>query len=106
MAIRDKTVTIGRSKIKRLHLAVAKKCTVEIKEASGNIILSRRLNGVRLDFADDNSFTGLKTGQTIPWGTIRAEGEEDIRVVYRVRTGQDVTGAPEFPLAREGVSRK
>lgn len=38
------------------------------------------------------------SGQTIPWGTIRAAGPSGTRIRYRVRTGRDVTGTPEFPF--------
>lgn len=96
MAIRDKVRTIGHSGLEVLDIAVSKQCTVEIKEPRDTLTLSRRLNGVKLDLVDDPNFTGLKTGQTIPWGSIRASGPEGLRISYRVRTGRDVTGTPEF----------
>ncbi|WP_433120151.1 hypothetical protein [Streptomyces lavendofoliae] len=81
----------------QLHLSVAKQCSVEIREPRDTLTLSRRKNGVNLDLIeDDPNFTGLKTYQTIPWGTIRALGPEGLRILYRVRTGSDVTLVPEF----------
>ncbi|GAB2745806.1 hypothetical protein [Streptomyces bullii] len=96
MAVRDKVRTIGNSGLEVLDIAVSRQCTVEIKEPRDTLTLSRRLNGVNLDLVDDQNFTGLKTGQTIPWGSIRASGPVGLRISYRVRTGRDVTGTPEF----------
>ncbi|MFD5234588.1 hypothetical protein ACFWJ5_40020 [Streptomyces qaidamensis] len=99
MAVRDKSATIGRSGIVQLHLSVAKQCTVEIRQPRDTLTLSRRKNGVNLDLIEGNpNFTGLKTAQTIPWGTIRALGPEGLQIFYRVRTGRDVTLIPEFEL--------
>ncbi|MEV4333519.1 hypothetical protein AB0K02_23745 [Streptomyces sp. NPDC049597] len=99
MAVRDKTATIGRNRLEQLHLAVAKQATVEIIEPRDTLTLSRRLNGINLDLVtEDRNFTALKTGQTIPWGTIRASGPSGTRIRYRVRTGHDVTGTPDFPF--------
>ncbi|MEU6237327.1 hypothetical protein [Kitasatospora sp. NPDC047058] len=99
MAVRNKTATIGPSGLEQLHLAVAKQATVEIMEPRDALTLSRRLNGVNLELVtEDRNFTALKTGQTIPWGTIRASGPSGTLVRYRVRTGRDVTGTPEFPF--------
>lgn len=68
-------------------------------EPRDTLTLSRRLNGINLDLVtEDRNFTTLKTGQTIPWGTIRASGPSGTRIRYRVRTGRDVTGTPEFPF--------
>jgi hypothetical protein len=97
VAIQDKTATIGRSLLEVLHIAVAKQATVEILEPRDFLTLSRRLNGVNLDLVtDDRNFAALKTRQTIPWGSIRASGPAGTRIRYRVRTGRDVTGIPEF----------
>ncbi|MFE9466856.1 hypothetical protein ACFYNW_24910 [Streptomyces virginiae] len=99
MAVRDKIATIGPSRLEQLHLAVAKQATVEILEPRDTLTLSRRLNGINLDLvSEDRNFTALKTSQTIPWGTIRASGPPGTRIRYRVRTGRDVTGTPEFPF--------
>ncbi|MFE6195828.1 hypothetical protein [Streptomyces sp. NPDC057838] len=97
MAVRDRSAIIGASGIEQLHLSVAKQCTVEIRQPRDTLTLSRRKNGVNLDLIEDNqNFTGLLTSQTIPWGTIRALGPQGLRVLYRVRTGRDVTFIPEF----------
>ncbi|KOG28896.1 hypothetical protein AQJ84_27145 [Streptomyces resistomycificus] len=79
-----------------LDIAVSRPCTVEIKEPRDTLALTRRVNGVKLDVVDDPNFAALKRGQTIPWGSIRASGDEGVRISYRVRTGRDVTGDPEF----------
>ncbi|MEV3972865.1 hypothetical protein AB0K68_32775 [Streptomyces sp. NPDC050698] len=96
MAVHDKVRTIGRSGLEVLDIAVSRQCTVEIKEPRDTLALTRRLNGVKLDVVGDPNFAGLKFGQTIPWGSIRASGPEGLRISYRVRTGRDVTGSPEF----------
>ncbi|MFE9773458.1 hypothetical protein ACFYOV_17590 [Streptomyces sp. NPDC005931] len=96
MAVRDKVRTIGPSGLEVLDISVSTRCTVEIREPRDTLTLSRRLNGVKLDVVEDPNFTGLKAGQTIPWGSIRASGAQGLRISYRVRTGRDVTGTPEF----------
>ena len=99
MAVFDMTKTVNVVSVTPLHTSAAKKCTVEIIEPRGVIILSRRLNGVVLDGPFFQDFIGLKLGQTIPVGVIRGSapaGSQPISVSYRVRTGGDVTGTPEF----------
>ncbi|CAL9331864.1 hypothetical protein SUDANB1_00083 [Streptomyces sp. enrichment culture] len=96
MAVHDKVRTIGPSGLEVLDIAVSRQSTVEIKEPRDTLALTRRLNGVKLDVVEDPNFAGLKLRQTIPWGSIRASGPEGLRIVYRVRTGRDVTGDPEF----------
>ena len=71
MAVFDKTKTVNADVGHPAASSTAKKCTVEIIEPRGVIILSRRLNGVVLDGPFFQDFIGLKLGQTIPVGVIR-----------------------------------
>ncbi|MFE6909640.1 hypothetical protein [Streptomyces erythrochromogenes] len=96
MAVRDRSETIGNSGLLVLHVAVGHKSSVEIREPRDALTLTRKVNAVSIQVVDDPNFTTLKTGQTLPWGAIRAQGPEGTRVRYRIRTRGDVTGTPEF----------
>ncbi|MGW0771877.1 hypothetical protein [Streptomyces sp. NPDC002676] len=96
MAVRDKSTTIGNSGLEVLHISVGRPATVEIREPRDTLALSRKLNAVNIDIVEDQNFTALKRGQTIPWGSIRTSGPVGQEISYRVRTGPDVTGTPEF----------
>ncbi|WP_158717933.1 hypothetical protein [Streptomyces sp. NRRL F-2664] len=96
MAVRDKSEVIGRSGLVVLHVAVGHKASVEIREPRDTLALTRRVNGASIQVVEDQNFTALKTAQTLPWGAIRAQGPEGLRVHYRIRTRGDVTGDPEF----------
>ncbi|MER8096995.1 hypothetical protein [Streptomyces goshikiensis] len=96
MAVRDKSEVIGQNGLVVLDVAVGHKTSVEIREPRDVLTLTRKVNGVSIQVVEDPNFTTLKTGQTLPWGAIRAQGPEGTRVRYRVRTRGDVTGDPEF----------
>ncbi|MCX4718718.1 hypothetical protein ACFWB2_13945 [Streptomyces virginiae] len=96
MAVRDKSEVIGQNGLIVLHVAVGHKSSVEIREPRDVLSLTRKVNGVSIQVVEDPNFTTLKTGQTIPWGAIRAQGPEGTRVRYRIRTRGDVTGDPEL----------
>ena len=88
-----KTKTIVPGPRTPLHTSVGKRCTVELVEGRGTVLLSRRLNGVVLDGPFARDFIGLRLGQTIPVGVIRASlptGSPEVTITYRVRTGADV----------------
>ncbi|MFJ3633131.1 hypothetical protein [Streptomyces sp. NPDC090112] len=96
MAVRDKSEVIGPNGLVVLHVAVGHKSSVEIREPRDQLTLTRKVNAVSIQVVDDPNFTTLKTGQTLPWGAIRAQGPEGVRIRYRIRTRGDVTGTPEF----------
>ncbi|MFE5521129.1 hypothetical protein ACFQ9Q_25905 [Streptomyces virginiae] len=96
MAVRDNSEVIGQNGLIVLHVAVGHKSSVEIREPRDVLSLTRKVNGVSIQVVEDPNFTTLKTGQTIPWGAIRAQGPEGTRVRYRIRTRGDVTGDPEL----------
>jgi hypothetical protein len=99
MAIIHRTRTVPPIQITVLHTAVAKQCVLQITNATGPFILSRKLNGVIIDgpFFDTTQI-GLKLGQTIPFGTIRASlppgTAQNTVLTYTVFTGLDVAQAP------------
>jgi hypothetical protein len=72
MAVFDKVKTVSSPGVTPLHTSVAKRCTVEIIEGRGAVLLSRRINGAVLDGPFAVNCIGLKLGQTIPVGVIRA----------------------------------
>ncbi|MEV7590631.1 hypothetical protein AB0O42_10180 [Streptomyces sp. NPDC089922] len=96
MAVRDKSEVIGSNGLVVLHVAVGHKSSVEIREPRDQLALTRKVNAVSIQVVDDPNFTTLKTGQTLPWGAIRAQGPEGVQIRYRIRTRGDVTGTPEF----------
>lgn len=110
MAELVKTVVLRPNRPKQLHLSVATRFSVEIIEGRDSVLLVRRLNGVRLDPAGTDDFTFLTAGQCVPWGTVQgnlgAGATAPLTVRYKVRSGKDFTGVPEFEFRQTTVTAK
>jgi hypothetical protein len=98
MAKFEKTVTLATGQTIHLHTSVATRCSVEIKEGRGFVRMQRVRFAVVADGFTDTNFIFLTAAQCIPVGlingTLNVAGP--ITVTYKVRTGRDFTGSPEF----------
>ena len=98
MSIITKTVTLHIGETKHLHTSVGVRFSVEIFEGRDTVRMQRvRFGALDGPFVDTN-YLFLKASECIPIGFINATPNFSgaVTITYRVRTGRDFTGVPEF----------
>ena len=99
MAIIDDTKTLFSGSNTRLRTVAGKKFSVEIKGgARGNVILQKQVFGALGRPPSLTDFVTVKLAEAIPLASVlgRLANPGSGPVDFRVRTGGDFTGNPEF----------
>lgn len=99
MAIIDDTKTLFGGSGTRLRTVAAKKFSVEIKGAArGNVILQKQIYGALGKTPFQGDFITVKASEAIPFASVigRLASGGSAPVDFRVRTGGDFKGTPEF----------
>jgi hypothetical protein len=99
MAIFDETKTLFAGSGTRMRTVAGKKFSVEIKGAArGNVILQKQIFGALGKPPVLTDFVTVKATEAIPFASVigRLASGGSSPVDFRVRTGGDFTGNPEF----------